>query len=102
MRVSTSVARSRRRITGSSGTALAAPGAAEVMGSPCLRFPSAPQSAKWVSLRIERPRRHFWNGAALEVQPRRGDGSSLIAELDRSRLHAVADLGLSDPALVDD
>src|SRR5579871_6697801 len=103
IRVSISVARSSRRRGDSFGAALVAPGAAEVTGSSLPALVSPPAARPGYGKK-HRPRRlvNMRAAAAFSCLAPRGAGFSSVAELDRARLHTVADLRLGDPALVDD
>ena len=102
MRVSTSVARSRRRTTGSLGGALVALGAAEVMLSlsPCSFFSTSRPNPRGVAF-FSGPRHSFRAARRSLLSPRQAAVNSLAIGGHRG-LHAGANFRLGDPALVDD
>src|SRR5271157_4323797 len=101
IRVSISVALRSRRMAGSFGAALAAPGAVEVMLSPSTLFSldTAAGGAGVVSVK-RKPRRRE-NGAARLFYSA-SDAVNSLAIRGHLRLHACADFRLGDPSLVDD
>src|SRR5208337_649451 len=101
MRVSISVARSRRRMAGSLGAVLVAPGAAEVMVSPSSSFSLDPAADEAGVVQLESEPRRRDIGAARSFYSAL-DAVSSLAIRGHLGFHAGADFRLGDPALVDD